>query len=1045
MERKYDHKIIEEEILQFWNNHKKDIDREIADENKDKKDRFTFLEGPPTANAPPGIHHMETRVFKDATNRFKRMQGYKVSSKGGWDCHGLPVEVQVEKKLGLKSKKDVLKYGVKPFIEECKSDVFTFVEDWAKTTSRLGFWVDLDNPYMTLNKNYMESVFWALKEIHKKGLLYKGYKIVPYCGRCATPLSSHEVSQGYEDVEEETVVITFPAIEQEFFKTKKLNPNNKVVEFLAWTTTPWTLPSNLALAVHPKVEYAFVEDDETNKVYVLANDLVTKYFKDKKVLGTILGEELEGLKYEPLFNYFKETATNSFRIITANYVTTEDGTGIVHQAPAYGEDDNIECKKHGIDFVNPVDDNAAFTSEVKEFEGRFVKETDKEIIELLEKNGRLFKTMSYVHSYPFCWRCKTPLIYYAKDTWFIEVTKIRDRLVELNDTINWYPSTIKTGRFGNWLEGARDWALSRNKFWGTPLPIWVCENENCNHEECLGSIEEIKQKTGTEVDDLHIMTLDPLTYNCPKCDDKRQKGIMKRTPEVIDCWFDSGSAPFAQLHYPFENKELFKELFPYDFIAEAMDQTRGWFYTMHVISTILFDKAPYKNVAVAGLIADENGDKMSKSKGNIVKPNETFDEFGVDSSRLLMTSYSLGNGVKFGPSLFKEQITPFFTTLWNTYYYVQSYMERFDLTGLEVNGSSNLEDEWMISKSNSLVKKVTEKLEGYEYNHSMFAIMEFVYNVFSRTYIKLIRDRTNEKDEELAYVFRYAFDRVVKVLAPLAPYITEKLYQDFLKNDGDENNTSWSIHFSSWPKVEYINKDLETEFDEAQTIIQGILAAREKANVGVRWPLGTAKVLTEKIEKLNSRILELVKTQTNVKEIEFVKEFKVELKFEIDYKKLGDKFGLETGDAIPEVKKSMDMITKALNESDTVVVGKWTLTREEFKVEKIIPEPYKMAPFTHGEIYLDYTMTKELEEEGFSREITRRIQNLRKDLGLNKEDNIKLNIETSELKEVVEKYSEQIASKVGATELTLNKNNNYSNKVEEKVKGKMFTISCEKV
>lgn len=1042
MERKYDFKQIENEILTLWRDHKKDIDIAIKDKNIDRSDRYTFLEGPPTANAPPALHHVEMRVFKDMYTRYKALQGYKVSRKGGWDCHGLPVEVQVEKKLGLEDKKDVIKFGVEPFIKECKEDVFRFIGDWTKSTERLGFWVDLDEPYVTLNTKYMESVWWALSEIYKKDLMYRGHKIVPYCARCATPLSSHEVAQGYKDVEETTVVITFPAVDNVWFVNKGLATDSEPATFLAWTTTPWTLPSNLALAVHPKVNYAFVKHE--GKTLILAEDLVSRFFGEDAVIeSTVLGIDLVGQKYVPLFDYFKDVATNSFRVIPADYVTTDDGTGIVHQAPAFGEDDNIVCDDNEIDFVNPVDDNGEFTEEVPDYVGRFVKDCDADIIKQLESMGRLFKTAPYVHSYPFCWRCKTPLIYYAKDTWFIAVSKVKDRLVELNETINWYPKTIKHGRFGNWLEGARDWALSRNKFWGTPLPIWVCNGQEsadgelvgCGHEEPIGSIAELKEKTGVEVDDLHIMSVDPLTYNCPKCG-----GLMKRTSEVIDTWFDSGSAPFAQLHYPFENKDLFDELYPYDYIAEGIDQTRGWFYTLLVINGILFDKSPYKNVAVGGLLCDDNGEKMSKSKGNIVNPEKTFDEYGVDATRLLMTNYSLGNSIKFGPAIFKEFTGPFFTTLWNTYYYVHSYLERFNLTGLEVHDATNLEDEWMISKTNSLVHKVTEHLEAHEYNHALFSIVDFVDNVFSKTYIKLIRDRTNSSDLELAYVFRFAFDTFVKLLAPFAPYVTEKVYQDFLKQENDV----WSVHFSSWPKVAYRNEDLEREFEQAQAIIQGVLAAREKAKYGVRWPLSVVKVLTENINNLNPSIIDLIKSQTNVKNVEFVNEFAVTYSFELDYRKLGEAFGTETGDVIPEIKKNIDMIINALNQSETVVVGKWILEKKHFKVEKIVPEPYVLAPFGLGEIYLDTTMTPVLEAEGFAREVTRRVQDLRKKSGLQKEDKIKLNLVLGDLPEALLDYKNDLLLVCGVKEFTTNESH-FEIVSEEQVKGQSFSISLEKI
>jgi isoleucyl-tRNA synthetase len=1036
MNKTYDFLAIEKEILALWRAHKKDIDAAIQDENPEGKKRFTFLEGPPTANAPPALHHVEARVFKDLFTRYKTLQGYKVSRKGGWDCHGLPVEVQVEKKLKLASKKDVVSYGVEKFIAECKQDVFSFIKPWADMTERLAFWVDLDNPYVTLHTPYMESEWWALEQIYKKDLLYKGHKVVPYCARCGTPLSSHEVAQGYKDVDDTTVVATFLANDQSFFQQRNLVSPGKPVQFLAWTTTPWTLPSNLALAVHPNVSYAFVAG-ETN-TYVLAEDLVGNYFGDEaNIIGTLLGKDLYNQTYEPLFPYFANTATRSFRIITADYVTTEDGTGIVHQAPAYGEDDNIVCKAHDIDFVNPVNEHGAFTDEVSDFAGLFVKDADEKILVYLKEQGKLFTTQTYTHSYPFCWRCNTPLIYYAMDAWFIKVSDetLKKRLLELNDMINWYPATIKTGRFGNWLENARDWALSRNKFWGTPLPIWICENDACNHQDIIGSIDALHQKTGVRVTDLHINTVNPLTYACEKCG-----GVMKRTPEVIDTWFDSGSAPFAQFHYPFENKELFHDSFPYDFISEGIDQTRGWFYTLLVINGILFDAPAYKNVAVAGLLSDDNGEKMSKSKGNIISPEEVFAREGVDGVRLAMTSYPLGNAIRFGDSIFKEQLRPFFTILWNTYYYINDYLTRESLTGNEVHDGTTLEDEWLLSKTTSLVAHVEERLERHEYNHALTSIIDFVTNTLSRTYIKLVRERTTEKDVSLAFVMRRALETAVTLLSPFAPYITEHIYQHFFNN-----KTSWSIHFSSWPALGYRNTQLEKEFDIAQQLIGGIVAAREKANRGVRWPVAQVSVLSDEPLSLQERILSLVLTQTNVKNITFVKEFPVRYKFDLDYRKLGEEFGTQTGDVIPLIKKQMTMISDTLQQADTVVVGEFTLTKAHFKVEKIVPAPYLMAPFSLGEVYLDTTLTPELELEGYARELTRRIQDLRKKLGLQKNDAILLSATTEDLAEAIQLYHESITVKVGAEKFDLNTGKNYAHESKETIKGKEITLYLEKI
>ncbi len=660
--RSYDFKRIEENVSRLWKE-KGVVEAAIAYDSK--KPLFSFLEGPPTANAPPALHHVEMRTIKDLVCRYKFMKGFSVPRKAGWDCHGLPVEVQVEKKLGLSTKKDVLNYGIDRFNALCRSDVFSFISEWDRLTDKMAFWIDLKDPYVTLNNDYIESVWWSLQQLHKKGLLYEDFKVLPYCPRCETPLSSHEVALGYEEVTEPAITTMFQL---------KESPNRYL---LAWTTTPWTTPGNVALAVHPDITYVVVEDSAyPGKQFILARDLVPKHFSNPVIVEEMQGSSLEGKEYVPMFDYFVDKLDKPAWVITlADFVTTEEGTGIVHQAPAFGEEDYENCRKHGLAFVQPVAENGTFTKDIEDFAGLFVKDADALIIERLEKDGTLFSRENYTHTYPFCWRCSTPLLYYALKSWFIAVSKYKQRLIELNEKIAWYPDHIKHGRFGDWLANVKDWALSRNKFWGTPLPIWKCNNSGCSEEVVIGSIKELKEKAvelpkNAELD-LHKPFIDSVKLKCVKC-----KGEMGRVPYVIDCWYDSGAATFAQFHYPFGkgSEELFEKNFPYGFVAEAIDQTRGWFYTLHVLGTLLFDGLAYKSVVCAGHVVDENGEKMSKSKGNVLNPWEVFDKVGVDAVRLQFCSTSPEAPKRFSYGIVNENVMPFLTVLWNSCYFASDVL-----------------------------------------------------------------------------------------------------------------------------------------------------------------------------------------------------------------------------------------------------------------------------------------------------------------------------------------------------------------------------------
>jgi len=933
----YDFKQVESEVQKFWKAQEKELEK--TREYDSNKKLFSFLEGPPTANAPPALHHIEVRTFKDIFCKYKYMQGFTVPRQGGWDCHGLPVEVQIEKKLDLNSKKEILDYGVDKFTKECRDSVFSYIQEWEENTQKVDYQIDLKKPYRTLDNEYMESVWWSLKELHKKGLLYEGKKVVPYCPRCETPLSSHEVSQGYKDVNDPTAVVTLRSKEEEN------------TFFLAWTTTPWTLPSNLALAVNPKTTYVKTEKD--GKTYILAKDLLNKYFEDAKIKEEFLGETLIGKSYDPLFNYFesKFKDTNTWTIIPADFVNTDDGTGIVHMAPAFGEDDFNACKAHDIPFIQPLTEKGHFTDEVTDFAGMFVKKADKKIIEWLEENKKLFKTEKYLHPYPYCWRCSTPLIYFATDSWFVKVTAIKDKLLKNASKIEWSPSHIKEGRFGKWLEGARDWALSRKKFWGTPLPIWRSEDGD---EVCIGSIEELEKLSGKKIEDIHKPMIDKITF---EKDGKKYT----RVSDVIDCWYDSGSASFAQLHYPFENKDYFDKRFPYDFIAEAVDQTRGWFYTLHVLGTAIFDKPAYKSVVCAGHIVDEKGEKMSKSKGNVLIPNEIFDAVGIDAVRLQMCGTSVGDQKRFSVHLVNEAILPTLNILFNTYRFANNLLKPSSKKPKE----QKIEDQWMISKTDSLIQEVTKEIEKHNYHQCLKKIIKYIGDDFSRWYIKLIRDRTNKEDESLSYTFYYVFDNLTKLMAPFAPYLAEYIQMNLFKQEK-------SIHFAKWPKANQknINKELESSMDLAQEITSQILSEREKEKIGVRWPLSKAKVTLIEESKELKELEPLIKSQTNIKKLEF-----------------------KTG--------------------------------KEFSVK------------------LDTKLTEELELEGYHREVSRKIQGLRKKAGLQKQDDISLVIE-SEYN--ISKFEKELKEKVGAVNLSFGTiEGEFEFSSEAKIKEKTFKIAFNRL
>jgi len=893
----YDFKTIEETARNKWKENHEEIEQAIH--NIPERELFSFLEGPPTANAPPGLHHLEVRTYKDIVNKFRFMQGFSVPRKGGWDCHGLPVEVQVEKKLGLKSKKDVEEYGIGKFIEKCRQDVFSNIEDWSASTKELDYWIDLEHPYVTMDNNYIESVWWSLKELYKKGLLYEGYKVVPFCPRCGTPLSSHEVSQNYKDIKEDSVYIAFQLAEK------------KGEYILAWTTTPWTLPGNVALAVGPEIDYVKIKLSDGDKL-ILGKDKLDLIKGDYEILEELKGKDLVGLEYKPLYEIEELKNENSYKVISADFVTTEDGTGIVHTAVMYGEDDYKLGKEAGLPEVHTVGQDGKFLDISPEFiRGKYVKDAEKDIMDDLKKRHQLFKVEKITHSYPFCWRCDTQLLYYGVNSWFVDVPKVRDRLIELNKEINWYPEHIKSGRFGKWLEGAKEWSLSRFKFWGTPLPIWKCTKEGCSGEKSIGSIEEMKNEalempsSDSQKIDLHRPWVDKIKFKCDKCG-----GEMERVNDVIDCWYDSGSASFAQFHYPFENKETFEKRFPYDFIGEAIDQTRGWFYTLHVLATILFDKPAYKNVICAGHVVDEKGEKMSKSKGNVIKPREIIDKAGVDAVRLQFLTSDAGNQKRFSYNLMKERVLPFLRVLYNSYKY---YTQLGDKSLSELKE----EDKWILSRLNSSIKNVTENLEIYNLNKPFENLYNFVVNDLSKSYIKVTRGRGDNKK-----ILKEILEKVSLLLAPLAPYLSEYIYSEV--SDNYEN----SVHLSPWPvhNEDKIDRSLEGRFERTFTVIENGLSERDREGIGLRWPLKRAIVKGEK--EFSEEINEIIKSELNVKSLEFREESEENIKVELDTEMNEE---LEAEGYAREVSRKVQAFRKKLGLDKNDKVKTYVFVDEDFK------------------------------------------------------------------------------------------------------------------
>ena len=1011
----------EKEVEKFWD------DENIFQKSMDEKEGcpdYIFYDGPPTANGKPHIGHVLTRVIKDMIPRYRTMKGYMVPRKAGWDTHGLPVELEVEKMLGLDGKDQIEKYGLEPFIKKCKESVWKYKGMWEDFSGTVGFWADMEHPYVTYDNNFIESEWWALKKIWDKGLLYKGFKIVPYCPRCGTPLSAQEVAQGYKDVKERSAIVRFKVKDEDAY-------------ILAWTTTPWTLPSNLALCVNPKEDYAKVKAAD-GRVYYMACALLDTVLgrlaeegKDAyEVLATYKGTELEGKEYEPLYQCAADEAAKqrkkAFYVVCDEYVTLTDGTGVVHIAPAFGEDDANVGRKYDLPFVQLVDEKGNM-AESTPFAGLFVKKADPEVLKDLDARGLLYDAPKFEHSYPHCWRCDTPLIYYARESWFIKMTAVRDDLIANNNTINWIPESIGKGRFGDWIENVQDWGISRNRYWGTPLNIWQCE---CGCMHSVGSIEELKSMSDNCPDDieLHRPYIDAVTINCPDCGKE-----MHRVPEVIDCWFDSGSMPFAQHHYPFENQELFEKQFPADFISEAVDQTRGWFYSLLAISTLLFNKAPYKNVIVLGHVQDENGQKMSKSKGNAVDPFDALEKYGADAIRW----YFYINSAPWLPNRFhgkavQEGQRKFMGTLWNTYAFFVLYanIDEFDATKYTLDYDKlSVMDKWLLSKMNTMIQTVDDNLANYRIPETARALQEFVDDM-SNWYVRRSRERFwakgMEQDKINAYMTLYtALVNVSKAAAPMIPFMTEDIYRNLVCSI--DKTAPESVHLCDFPKADmaHVDKELEANMDEVLKIVVMGRACRNTANIKNRQPI--ANMFVKAPKELPEYFADIIRDELNSKKVTFTQDVKdfTSYSFKPQLKTVGPKYGkllggikqalsaLDGNQAMDELKDK-GSITLDINGSEVV------LYETDLLIDTAQIEGYVSEQDNDITVVLDTNLTPELIEEGFVRELISKVQTMRKEAGFEVMDRIRLYAADNEkILTVLKDHMDEIKDEVLADEIVL--------------------------
>ena len=1025
----------EKQVEKFWE------DNQIFEKSmkvREGNPSYVFYDGPPTANGKPHIGHVETRVIKDMIPRYRTMKGYQVPRKAGWDTHGLPVELEVEKKLGLDGKDQIEKYGVEPFIEQCKESVWEYEGMWEDFSHTVGFWADMKNPYVTYHNDYIESEWWALKEIWKKGLLYEGHKIVPYCPRCGTPLSSHEVAQGYKDVKERSAVVRFKVKGEDAY-------------ILAWTTTPWTLPSNVALCVNPDEDY--VKVTSKGYTYYMAAALVdTVLGEGAEILEHYQGKDLEFKEYEPLFPYAEKRIGNkkAYYVVCDTYVTLTDGTGVVHIAPAFGEDDSKVGHRYDLPFVQLVNEKGEMTEETP-WAGTFCKKADMAVLQALEDKDLLFDAPLFEHSYPHCWRCDTPLIYYARETWFIRMTAVKEDLIRNNNTINWIPESIGKGRFGDWLENVQDWGLSRNRYWGTPLPVWQCE---CGHQDCIGSIEELKEKADNCPDDieLHRPYIDAVTIKCPKCGKE-----MHRVPEVIDCWFDSGSMPFAQHHYPFENKETFEKQFPAQFISEAVDQTRGWFYSLLAISTLLFNKAPYENVIVLGLVQDENGQKMSKSKGNAVDPFDALQTYGADAIRwYFYTSSAPWLPSRFAGKTVVEGQRKFMGTLWNTYAFFVLYanIDNFDATkySLEYDKLAVM-DKWLLSRLESTVKAVDDNLANYRIPEAAKALQSFVDDM-SNWYVRRSRERFwakgMEQDKINAYMTLYtALVTVAKAAAPMIPFMTEDIYQNLVKSI--DASAPESIHLCDFPEVHenWIDPKMEEDMADLLEIVVMGRAARNTANIKNRQPIGTMYVKSE--FQLSEFYKEIIEDELNVKEVVFkddIADF-ISYSFKPQMRTVGPKYGkllnkikttlseLDGNKAMAELKSTGEL--KLDIDGQEIV-----LLEEDLLIDMAQMEGYVSESDHTITVVLDTNLTPELIEEGFVRELVSKIQTMRKEAGFEVMDKIRVYAKDNDkIVSIMKNHGDEIKSEVLAEEIVTGETKGYEK--EWNINSEKVTMAVERI
>ena len=1037
----------EKKVEEFW---KENHIFEKSMENRKEGETYTFYDGPPTANGKPHIGHVLTRVIKDMIPRYRTMKGYMVPRKAGWDTHGLPVELEVEKKLGLDGKEQIEEYGMEPFIKQCKESVWKYKGMWEDFSSTVGFWADMEHPYVTYYDDYIESEWWALKEIWNKKLLYKGFKIVPYCPRCGTPLSAQEVSQGYKTVKERSAVVRFKVVGEDAY-------------FLAWTTTPWTLPSNVALCVNPDETYCKVKAADGYTYYMaeaLLDKVLGKLAKEEgekayEVLETYKGTDLEYKAYEPLFACAGEAAAKQKKkahfVTCDNYVTMSDGTGIVHIAPAFGEDDSRIGRNYELPFVQFVDGQGNLTKETP-YAGVFVKKADPMVLTDLDKEGKLFDAPKFEHDYPHCWRCDTPLIYYARESWFIKMTAVKDDLIRNNNTINWIPESIGKGRFGDWLENVQDWGISRNRYWGTPLNIWQCE---CGHMHSIGSRQELFEMSGDErakTVELHRPYIDEITLKCPECG-----GEMHRVPEVIDCWFDSGAMPFAQHHYPFENKELFEQQFPANFISEAVDQTRGWFYSLLAESTLLFNKAPYKNVIVLGHVQDENGQKMSKSKGNAVDPFDALNKYGADAIRW----YFYINSAPWLPNRFHgkavvEGQRKFMSTLWNTYAFFVLYanIDNFDATKYTLNYDKlPVMDKWLLSKLNTMVKTVDADLDSYKIPEAARALQEFVDDM-SNWYVRRSRERFwakgMEQDKINAYMTLYtALVTVAKAAAPMIPFMTEDIYQNLVRSI--DANAPESIHLCDYPKVNeaWIDKDLEANMEELLEIVVLGRACRNTANIKNRQPIGTMYVKAEKA--MDKFYTDIIADELNVKEVKFADDVEsfISYSFKPQLRTVGPKYGkLLNGirTALSEIDGTAAM--KELRDNGVLVLdiagNRVELAEEDLLIETAQSEGYVTETDGETSVVLDTNLTPELIQEGFVREIISKVQTMRKEAGFEVMDKIIVYAKDNDkIMDIMKANQDEIKREVLAENIVLGEAEGYTK--EWNINKEAVTLGVSKV